>query len=500
MSDQGKLSNCEVDKKLFLGIKKVYDVAKKFYGPRLIPSSLTFLEERGYSVLSHMTLEDPHENAGADFAKAMANAIHKKHLDGATTGLILLYSILKESYVLINQGLSAYKLSLALQKKSSQLLEHLHTYSWPVKDPKKIKDLVLTALRYPSIAENISSAVAAIGPSGCISTTRSYQIDLQVTQGIKIDFGYTSTYFISDPLSRTTTLSFPYILILDQKISSIHRILLLLKEISQNHKHLLIFCEDIDKDVLATLIVNKLRKLLQVTVVTIPELSTKRQNLAKDLALFTGTHVYSQDADLSMTMLGSCASAEISETQTLLIYGQHVPEVLALKIRQLDEEIRTTTSPEEKLALLERKQRLQGSLVLITTKEETEPLYTLGLRLANSAKEHGYLPGGGVSLLYASLSLDKDSLSTEELAATHILQTACRAPLEQLILNSQADCDVVINKLKSLATASMGFNVLSQEIEDLIAGGVLDSLATISTALSCATETAITVFSSKVIT
>ncbi|WP_201456354.1 variant chaperonin GroEL3 [Chlamydia sp. 17-3921] len=500
MSDQGKLSHHNANPKLFLGIDKACDLVRKFYGPRHNLSSLAFLEERGYSILSQTELEDPYENAGVGFAKAMANKIHKKHFDGTTTGLILLHTILKESYKALGEGFSTLKLSQALQKKISQLLEILNTYSWPIKDAKKVQCLIFTALRSPIIADDLAEAFAITGTIGLISITKNYQLEMQTTQGLKIDFGFTSAYFASDPITRTTTILFPRILILDQKITNIHILLPLLQDISQRDKHLLIFCEDIDKDVLATLIVNKLRGLLQVSVITIPGLSTDKQTLAEDIALFTGTHIYSQNMDLNTTILGSCSSVEISETQTTLIGGQHVPEVLTLKVRQLEEEIRTTASLEAKSTLIERMQRLQCSVALLSVKENTEPLYRLGLTLIASATKHGYIPGGGVALLYASLDLgNPKDFPEEERAATYILQAACKAPLEQLILNANLDSNAIIEKLKTLATVSMGFNILSQEIEDLISGGVLDSLATISTALSCAMDTALMILSSKTI-
>ncbi|ANH78697.1 variant chaperonin GroEL3 [Candidatus Chlamydia sanziniae] len=506
MSEWEKLSSYHADKKLFLGIDKALQLVKKFYGPKTLHSQAAFFEERGYTVLSKITFSDPHENIGVGFAKIMADKIYAKHFDGATVGLILLHAILQESYLALERGISIHKLSVSLKHMEKKLLDSLQQHSWPIKDAKKLRAIIFSALHIPIIADEFAAAFSVTGPEGLISLTCSYQTDMQITQGLRINAGYASAYFTSHSTNRVITISCPKIFITDKKISTIHPLLPLLQEAAIEDKHLLIFCEDIHEDVLATLIANKLQGLLQVTVISIPNLSTTEQAVAEDIALFTGTHIFSQDFDPHSlpphyTILGSCASIEISETQTTLIRGHHVPEVLALKIRQLEEEIRSTLCPREKLSLTQRKNRLQSPVTILSTKESNKALYNLAFTIMSSAMTQGYIPGGGAALFYASLDLGKEEnlFGEEEYEAMRILQKACCAPLEQLANNADLDSNTVIAKLSSLATTSLGVSVLSREIEDLIARGILDSLSTISSAVSYALDTALLVLSSKMV-
>ncbi|WP_100934230.1 variant chaperonin GroEL3 [Candidatus Chlamydia corallus] len=509
MSEQEKLSNYDADKKLFSGIDKLFQVVKRSYGPKQSLSQSSFFKERGFSSISQTELTDSYENIGVDFAKAMANKIHKEHGDGATTGLILLHAILKESYSVLEQGIPTHKLISALKAQGEKLQEALQQQSWPIKDAQKIRNIIFSTLQMSIIADDFYNALSVVGPEGLISITNEKEIDktsMDIFQGFKIPAGYASTYFVSDTASRLTRIAHPLLLITDKKISTIHPFLPLLQEISEQDQHLIIFCEDIDPDVLATLVVNKLQGLLRVTVVTIPELSTVNQELGEDIALFTGTHIcsYQEGSHIltpEMVTLGSCLSIEISDSQTILIGGLHIPEVLALKTQQLAEDIRTTSCPETKKRLIKRKNRLESSVAILPVDEDNEALYNLALKIMDSALSRGYVPGGGTALFYASLTLasPKDNDIDENKVAISVLEKACCAPIRLLAANADLDGDAVIAKLSSLGTTSLGVSVFSRKIEDLIAGGILDSLAMISTVFACALDTAILILSSKIL-
>lgn len=491
----------DTDKKLFLGIDKVFHSIKDHYGP--VSSSLSFFEHQGYLSLSRITLTDPHENIGVDFAKAMAKKIHKKYLDGVTTGVILLYTLLKESYLFLDQGLSPYKLCFALRKMKEKLLTSLTKHSWPLKDSNKARGIIFSSLPDPKIATELTEAFSSVGSEGFISLSLGIP-HIQVTRGLKIPCGYISPYFISQPTQRTIILSHPRIFVTDKKITSVLSFFPLLQELQENGERLLIFCKGIDQDALATFTVNKLEDLLQIVVVDLnnPSLDS---TFAEDITLFTGTTVFSQSFSPATQLperasLGSCASVEISEEETVIIHGNSVSEVLALKIHQIEEEIRTSSSQEKKTALTKRKHRLQGSVAIVPVCEETKFFYSSALSALTSALDKGYIPGGGAGLFYASLNLyDEENLSEEEQAAMHVTQMCCRAPLEQLISNLKLDSKMVIDKLLSLSTPSLGMNVLSQQIEDFIASGILDPLAKITDIFSLALETGLNILSSKVI-
>ncbi|MEF9519700.1 variant chaperonin GroEL3 [Chlamydia crocodili] len=492
----------DTDKKLFLGIDKVFHSVKDHYGP--LASSLSFFENEGYLVLSRITLADPHENIGVDFAKAMAKKIHKKYLDGVTTGIILLYTILKESYLLLDQGLSLYKLCSALKRMGEKLLTSLEIYSWPLKDSNKAKGIIFSAFPDLTIATELSEAFSAVGTEGFISLSQLAVSNIQITRGLKIPCGYISPYFISQSTQRTVILSHPRIFVTDKKITSVLSFLPLLQELQENGEQLLIFCKGIDQDAFATFMVNKFEELLQIVVVDLNHPSLD-PTFFEDITLFTGTTVFSQNFSPAMqlperTSLGSCASVEISQEETVIIHGNSVSEVLALKIHQIEEEIRTNSSQETKTSLMKRKHRLQSSVAIVPVREKNKFFYSLALSTLTSALDKGYVTGGGTGLFYASLNLcEEDKVSEEERGAMNVVQACCRAPLEQLINNLKLDSKVVINKLISLSTPSLGMNVLSQQIEDLIASGILDPLAKIKDIFSLALETGLNILSSKVI-
>ncbi|WP_348663212.1 variant chaperonin GroEL3 [Chlamydia vaughanii] len=491
----------DTDKKLFLGIDKVFLSIKEHYGPNL--SSLSLLENQGYLLLSRTTLSDPYENIGVDFAKDMANKIYKKHRDGITTGVILLYSLLKASYPLLDQGLSLYKLCCALKKMGNKLLEALGKHSWLLKDSTKARGIIFSAIPDYTIATNMSEAFATVGPEGFISLSQVESSHIHITQGLKIPYGYISPYFISQSTQRTLILSHPRILVTDKKITTLLGLLPLLQEVKEHNEHLLIFCNDIDEDVLSTFTVNKLEELLQVVVVCIND--HQENTLFEDISLFTGTNVFSQPYSPATQFperasLGSCDSIEISEEQTILIRGNGVSEVLGLKIRQIEEEIRISDCQNKKAELVKRKHRLQSSVAIIPVKEEDKFFYSLALSTLTSALEKGYIPGGGTGLFYAALDLkSEEKLTEEEKAAVDILQTSCRSPLEQLATNAKLKHQAVTDKLLSLSTSSLGMNAASGQIEDMIASGILDPLVKIEDIFSLALETALNILSSKVI-
>lgn len=493
----------DTDKKLFHGIDKVFHSIKDHYGPRI--SSRSFLENQGYLVLARITLVDPYENIGVDFVKAMAKHIHKKYLDGVTTGIILLYTLLKESYFFLDQGLSLYKLCFALRKMSEKLLTSLKKHAWPLKDRNKAKGIVFSALPDLTIATEMAEAFSSVGSDGFISLSQLEMSHMQITQGLQIPCGYISPYFISPSPQRILTLSQPRVFVTDKKISTFLSFLPLLQELREHGEHLLIFCNGIDPDVLSTFTVNKLEDLLDIVVVDLSRYPDFDPSLFEDITLFTGTNVFSQDFSPTIRLpervsLGSCASIKISEEETIIIRGHSVSEVLALKIHQIEEEIRTSSCQERKTTLIKRKHRLQSSVAIVPVREENKLFYSLALSTLTAAVDKGYIPGGGAGLFYASLHLcDQEELSEEERAAIKILHMCCRAPLEQLISNMKLESQVVLDKLLSLSTPSLGMNVISQQIEDLIASGILDPLSKIEDIFSLALETGLKILSSKVI-
>ncbi|EPP37032.1 TCP-1/cpn60 chaperonin family protein [Chlamydia psittaci 10_743_SC13] len=487
------------DKKLFLGVDKVFHLLKDHYGP----NSSHSLENSSYSLLSKTVLSDPYENIGVDFVKSLSNKIYKKYNDGITTAVLLLHSFLKNSYCLCDQEISPYRLSIALKKMGDILLSALRNQSLPLKDKTKAKNIVFSALPDLEIATEISEAFSQVGSEGFISVSHRESTSMYITQGLYVPYGYVSPHFLVQSLPCSFTLSQPRVFVTDKDISTILHFLPLFQELQEHQEHLLLVCKDIDPDVLSTLTLNKLEKLLHIVVVCIPTTSSEENSFFEDISLFTGTNVFSHSTSPmgpipERSSLGSCDFVEISEKHTMFMHDNGVSECLKLKIHQLDEEIRTNSCQNKKVKLIQRKRRLQSSVAILPIKETLSFSYSIALSTLTSAIESGYIPGGGAGIFYAALQLNNEKeLSEEEKAAKTILQTSALILIEQLANTAQLDGAAIIDKLITLATPSLGINVLSKQIEDLIASGVLDPLGKTEDIFSFALETAITILSTK---
>ncbi|WP_284441503.1 variant chaperonin GroEL3 [Chlamydia gallinacea] len=487
------------DKRLFLGIDKIFHLLKDHYGPDLNSP----LGNTSCALIDKTILSDPYENIGVDFTKILSNKIYKKYHDGITTGVLLLYALLKNSYCVCHQELSPYQLSIALKKMGKKLLSALRNQSLPLKDKTKAKNIIFSAVPDLEIATEISEAFSQVGSDGFIFVSHQESTAMQITQGLHIPHGYIVPYFLMQSPPRSFVLSQPRIFVTDKKITTILHFLPLLQELSEHHESLLLVCQDIDPNVLSTLTLNRLEGLLHIVVVRIPTTCSEANSFFEDISLFTGTNVFSHSISPNgptpeRSSLGSCDFVEISEKHTMLMHGKGVSEFLKLKIHQIDKEIHTNSCQMRKTELIQRKRRLQSSVAILPIKETLALPYSIALSTLTSAIESGYIPGGGAGIFYAALQLNHEQeLSEEEKAARTILQTSSLTLMEQLANAVQLDGKAITEKLISLETPSLGINVLSRQIEDLIASGVLDPLGKIEDIFSFALETAITILLTK---
>lgn len=477
---------------LFSGLDKAYQIVKGFYGPAHFSTPKDFLKGRGYHILSRIELSDPFERIGVYFAQSLAKQIYNRHADGVISAVILLRAFLKASLPFIDQGLSPRLLASALAAKKQAVCAHLQSHSFLLKDTSKVQGLIRSHLPDPIIGEVFAEALAHIGQEGEIALSQSSGPSLRFVKGIQIQKGYRVPSFFPQDSFHENPLVAPKILVTDQKIHSLFPFLPLLKQFSEGQTPLIIFCKEISPNPLATCIANRIAGLLDVLVVTVAD-----PDLLEDIALLTGTTVFStlpfsNKPPIELPLLGSCTWAELSRDHTLLVCENLVPEVVKLKIRQLDYALQSAEDECSRQKLKERKQRLEHSIAIIPIEQETAPLYQLALHTLNTTKESGFVLGGGAALLYASQNLQSaPEDSQEDLAALHILQTACRTLLEQLVASVHMDGKLVADKLCSLGTPSLGFNVLSQQIEDMISAGILAPLASVMDIFSYSLHTAL---------
>ncbi|AAF39014.1 molecular chaperone GroEL [Chlamydia muridarum str. Nigg] len=466
---------------LFSGLDKAYQIVKGFYGPAYSFTTKDFsLKGKGYHILSRIELLDPLERLGVYFAQSLAEQIYNRHTDGVISSVILLRAFLKASLPFIDQGISPRLLTSALASKKEAICAHLQAHSFLLKDTSKVLGLISSHTNDPFIGEVFAQAVAYTGQEGTIALSQKSGSTLRFVQGIQIQRGYQVPSFFPQDAFHENLVIAPKIFVTDQTIHSVFSFLPLLKQFSEEQTPLIIFCKEIDHHPLATCIANRIAGLVDVLVVTIED-----PTLLEDIALLTGTTVFStppfsNKPPIELPLLGSCTWAELSQDHTLLVCENFVPEVVKLKIRQLDHMIQNAEKELSRQTLKERKHRLEHPIAIIPIEQDKSSLYKLALNTLNTTKKSGFVVGGGAALLYASQNLlSSQDQSQEELAASHILQTACRALLEQLVGSVHMDGKLVANKLCSLGTPSLGFNVLSQQIEDMISAGVIAPLDTV---------------------
>lgn len=495
MLDQGPFLSFSV-RKLLAGIDIAYQSIKGSYG--LNPPS-SFLSERGVSRLERISLSDSYEALGISFARSLAERVQKKHGDGVSTALLLLHAIVKESIASIEEGMSRYDLCLALREHAEKLLQELANSSWKVKDISRMHGILKTSLPFPEIVERVEKALSLTGAKGFLTLVEGTE-PIRVVPGLRLPVGYLSPHFAAQNAERTICLVHPKIFVTDKKISSSFHLLPLLKSVFKSEEHLVIFCRDIDPDTLATLVINRLEDLVKVSVVCDP----RGDSGLEDIALFTGTSVYSQpfsptSPQLEYSALGHCSYVEISQTQTVLVEGRYVPEVLNLRVHQIEEQLRTKATAEERSRFVERKDALQRTTGVIPIQKEERTLYTLACKVVDSSLQEGYVLGGGVALFQAARTLivtEGDSIEVME--AARILQKACKTPIKELAHTVGLEAEMVLSKLAS-GPSSLGLNIASKQIEDMVVVGILDPLARIRDIFSYALDAAQRILSSEVL-
>lgn len=485
------LNDWSLHEKIFLSIDKLLFSLQDFYGPTF-PSH----HKESLALLENTHFSDAEENLGASFVKLLAKQIVETHSDGIITGIILLRSLLKSCLEILAQGKSKATIQTSLQTTTSLLLSTIQQSSWSLNDGSKSGDLLFTATQDPLVTKKITQALEWVGPHGNI-TLRVHNLPSHeyVTQGFKIEAGRQFPHVFHIPAHNTDTLPAPKILVTNQILSSLFPLFPCFQEIVHNQEKLVIFCKDITHDALATLTINKLQNLLDVTVISLDSVLPTTPSIFEDIALFTGTKIFSQESFLpyikkpSYEELGTCASVELSEHETVLIQSYVTPEVLTLKIRQLEEQARITSCDKEKAEYIARKHRLQGSVAILPIPEESYATYHLALTTLNHAKRQGYVVGGGLSLLYAFQRCSA-AIHAHDPDAHTILEQACHAPLSQLLHNTHIDAEVAIRKLLSIGKPTFGINVQTCQIEDFVSAGIIEPTMKIQNIFTYALEIA----------
>ena len=464
-----------------MGPKGRYVALQRSYGAPTITND-------GVSVAKEIELKDPIENMGAQLVKEVATKTNDAVGDGTTTATLLAQVIVNEGLRNVAAGANPIAIRRGVDKAVNAVVEEMRKNAQEVSTKKQIASVGTISASDPEIGNKISDAMEVVGKDGVITVEESqtFGIDIDTVEGMQFDKGYISPYFSTNNETMTAELDSPYILMTDQKVSNIQDILPILEAVQKQGAPLLIIAEDVDGEALATLILNKLRGVLNVCAVKAPGYGDRRKRMLEDIAILTGGQVAMKELGVQLTdvtaeMLGRAKSVKISKDDTTIVGGAGSKEAIDERIAQIKAEYDVTTSDFDKEKLQERLAKLAGGVAVIKVGAATEvELKEIkhriedALQATRAAVEEGIVAGGGVAFLEASKVLDGvETVDSDEKIGVEIVRKALEAPVKTIANNAGFEGSVVAEKIKGL-DAGQGLDSATGEYGDMIEMGVLD--------------------------
>ena len=484
----------EARNKLYEGVRKLNDAVKVTMGPRgrnvLIQKSFgaPTITKDGVSVAKEIELKDSLENMGAALVREVASKTADQAGDGTTTATILAHAIFKEGLRNITAGANPIEVKRGMDKACEAVIAELKKLANAVKDKKEIAQVAtISANSDEKIGALIADAMEKVGKDGVITVEEAKSIndELSVVEGMQFDRGYLSPYFITNAEKMIVELSSPYILLFDKKITSLKDLLPILEQIQKTGKPLLIIAEDIEGEALATLVVNKLRGVLNISAVKAPGFGDRRKAMLEDIAILTGGEVISEELgrtleSASVQDLGQASSVIIDKDNTTIVNGAGDKKAIAARITQIKAQIAETTSDYDKEKLQERLAKLSGGVAVIkvgaateTEMKEKKDRVDDALSATKAAVEEGIVIGGGAALIKAKAKI-KLKLEGDEAIGGTIVERALKAPLRQIAENAGFDAGVVVNSVETNKGEHYGFDAAKGEYVDMLKAGIVD--------------------------
>ena len=459
----------------------------------------------GVSVAKEIELEDRFENMGAQMVKEVASKTSDLAGDGTTTATVLAQAIVREGMKAVSAGTNPMDIKRGIDKAVVAAVAELIKISKPCTDTKAIAQVgTISANSDTAIGDIIAKAMDKVGKEGVITVEEGSGLDneLDIVEGMQFDRGYLSPYFINNQESMSVELEEPLILLHDKKLSSIRDLLPVLEGVAKSGRSLLIICEDVEGEALATLVVNNMRGIVKVAAVKAPGFGDRRQARLEDIAILTGGKVISEEVGLSlekadMTDLGRCKKIQISKENTTIIDGAGDQKQIENRVQQIRVQIEETTSDYDREKLQERVAKLAGGVAVIKVGAATEvemkekkARVEDALHSTRAAVEEGVVPGGGVALLRAqgaARAVKGDN--HDQQIGVNILVRALEEPIRQIVANAGDEPSVVVNKVNE-GTGNYGYNAQTSEYGDMIAMGILDPTKVARSALQNASSVA----------
>ena len=498
-------------KSLLNGVNKLADTVKVTLGPkgRNVVLDKQFgaplITNDGVTIAKEIELEDPFENMGARLVKEVSTKTNDVAGDGTTTATVLAQSMIKEGVKNVAAGGDPMAIKRGMSKTVDKAVEELKKISSKVAGKEDIARVASISANDNEIGELISEAMEKVSSDGVITIeeSKTSNTELTVVEGMQFDKGYVSPYMVTDTEKMEAVVDNPYILITDKKISNIQEILPLLENLMQQSGKLVIICDDIEQEALSTLILNKLRGVINVLAVKAPGYGDKRKAMLQDIAILTGGEVITSDLglelkDVQIEQLGRARQIKADKEHTIIVDGSGDKQQIADRIGQLKAQITEEKSEYEKEQLHERLAKIAGGVAVIGVGAATEvEMKDKKLRIEDAlsatkaAVEEGIVAGGGTALVNIMPAVEKclNDLSEEEKIGAKIVLKALEEPVRQIATNAGLEGAVILNKIKS-SEAGIGFNAAKEEYVDMKKAGIVDPTKVTRSALQNAASIA----------
>ena len=475
------------------GVNKVADAVKVTLGPKGRNVVLDkkwgspTITKDGVTVAKEIELEDPYENMGAQLCKEVASKTNDVAGDGTTTATVLAQAIVNEGLRYVAAGGNPIAVKRGIDKAVEQVVAHIKASAQPIKDKEQVEFVATIAGNDPEVGKHVSEAMDKVGKDGVITVEESKgrETVLEVVGGMQFDRGYISPYFVTDPERMEAVMENPLILIHEKKISAAADFLPFLEKAAAARRPILILAEDIEGDALATVVLNKIRGVLQIAAVKAPGFGDRRKAMLEDIAILTNGKFISEDLgvkleNVTIDMLGTAKKVVISKEETTIIEGAGSKEDVMGRIEQIKIQIGNTDSNYDREKLQERLAKLSGGVAVIkvgasteTELKEKKHRYEDALSATRAAVEEGIVPGGGSTLLRAADKLSIEGLSTDEATGVAIVKRAIEEPLRHIAKNAGLEGSVIAEKVRA-AKDGFGLNAMTGEIVDMVKAGIVD--------------------------
>ncbi|XP_023006256.1 chaperonin CPN60-1, mitochondrial [Cucurbita maxima] len=487
------------------GVEDLADAVKVTMGPkgRTVVIEQSFgapkVTKDGVTVAKSIEFKDKVKNVGASLVKQVANATNDVAGDGTTCATILTKAIFTEGCKSVASGMNAMDLRRGISMAVDSVVTNLKSRARMISTSEEIAQVgTISANGEREIGELIAKAMEKVGKEGVITISDGKTMDneLEVVEGMKLDRGYISPYFITNQKNQKCELDDPLIIIYEKKISSINAVVKVLELALKKQRPLLIVSEDVESEALATLILNKLRAGIKVCAIKAPGFGENRKAGLQDLAVLTGGQVITEELGMNLEkvdldMLGSCKKITISKDDTVILDGAGDKKAIEERCDQIRSGIEASTSDYDKEKLQERLAKLSGGVAVLkiggaseAEVGEKKDRVTDALNATKAAVEEGIVPGGGVALLYASKELDKlPTANFDQKIGVQIIQNALKTPVHTIASNAGVEGAVVVGKLLEQDDPDLGYDAAKGEYVDMVKAGIIDPLKVIRTAL-----------------